>query len=44
MMDEYHAENMKLQERVWELEGGAGCDHLEYSNKISYKVTYIRLG
>ena len=36
MMDEYHAEQIKLQERVWELEDNCG---LEYSNKISYKVT-----
>ena len=39
MMDEYHEETMRLQERVWELEDKMGCDHLEYSNKISYKVT-----
>ena len=36
MMDEYHEERTRLQERVWELEEDCG---LEYSNKISYKVT-----
>ena len=39
MMDEYHTEQMRLQDRVWELEEQNGCDHLEYSNRISYKVT-----
>ena len=36
MMDEYHTEKMRLQEKVWELESNCG---LEYSNKISYRVT-----
>ena len=36
IMDEYHTEKMVLQEKVWELENDCG---LEYSNKISYKVT-----
>ena len=39
MMDEYHTERMRLQDRVWDLEEEYGCDHLEYSNRISYKVT-----
>ncbi len=39
MMDEYHTETMRLQDRIWELEEQNGCDHLEYSNRISYKVT-----
>ena len=36
MMDEYHTEQMRLQERVWELE--TECSG-QFSNKISYKVT-----
>ena len=39
MMDEYHEQAMRLQDRIWELEESNGCDHLNYSNKISYKVT-----
>ena len=39
MMDEYHEERMRLQERILELENDNNCDHLEYTNKISYKVT-----
>ena len=35
-MDEYHAEQMRLQERVWALE--EECS-MEYVNRISYKVT-----
>ena len=36
LMDEYHAEQMRLQERVWALE--EECS-MEYVNRISYKVT-----
>ena len=36
LMDEYHSENMKLQEKVWQLEDSCGT---EYSNRISYNVT-----
>jgi len=36
MMGEYHTEEMKLREKIWELENN--CD-LQYSNKISYRVT-----
>jgi 3D (Asp-Asp-Asp) domain-containing protein len=36
MMDDYHEERMRLQEKVWKLESNCG---LEYSNKISYRVT-----
>ena len=36
MIDEYHNEQMRLQERVWQLEGDCGID---YPNRISYKVT-----
>ena len=36
MMDEYHAEQMRLQEKVLELEESCG---IQYTNKISYKVT-----
>ena len=36
LMDEYHAEQMRLQERVWALE--EECS-MEYVNRISYKLT-----
>ena len=36
IMDINHEEKMRLQDRVWELENDCS---LEYSNKISYKVT-----
>ena len=36
MMNEYHTEQMRLQEQVWELENNCGS---QYSNKISYRVT-----
>ena len=36
LMDENHEKTRLLQERVWELEESCG---VEYSNKISYKVT-----
>ena len=36
IMDKKDIENRQLQSRVWELENN--CD-LEYSNRISYKVT-----
>ena len=39
IMEETYTEREMLQNRVWELEDKYGCDHLEYSNKISYKVT-----
>ena len=39
MMEENYVNQEVLQNRVWELENKYGCDHLEYSNKISYKVT-----
>ena len=39
LQNEYHNETMRLQDRIWELEEDNGCDHLQYSNIISYKVT-----
>ena len=36
MMDEYHSERMRLQERVWELEDGCG---LTDADKIAFNVT-----
>ena len=36
MMDEYHAEKMRLQERVWALEDD--CGFVE-ANKIAFNVT-----
>ena len=39
IMGENYAKQELLQNRVWELEDKYGCNHLEYSNKISYKVT-----
>ena len=39
VMDDTWVENKMLRDRVWELENENNCDHLEYSNKISYKVT-----
>ena len=36
MMDEYHTETMRLQERVWQLEDD--CGYTE-ANKISFNVT-----
>ena len=36
LMDENHEKTRLLQDRVWELEESCG---VEYSNKISYKVT-----
>ncbi len=36
MMDEYHEEKMRLQERVWELENDCGFTE---ANKIAFDVT-----
>ena len=36
MMDEYHTEQMRLQERVWELEDDCGFTE---ANKIAFNVT-----
>ena len=36
MIDDHYEEKMRLQDRVWQLENECG---LEYSNRISYKVT-----
>ena len=38
MMDEYHTEQMRLQEQIWELTNNPKCD-TEWANKISYRVT-----
>ena len=38
MMDEYHTESMRLQERIWELESDCGLENAEL-RRIAFNVT-----